>query len=318
MKITKALSIFLLSFLLLLPTVSSAAKTTGLKENTIEVDLSHVKPKPVNLVADYNADYADLINQLKNMDEEYHLLKAEHESGKLTAERKRELKILLKSKMNYFETTAKSLLSSRYTTDKTKLQKKITNPYTDDVQVMSSDWLLYPTDETRYTGNYGSVTKFKSGDTARYGHSYGNNTAYAEIAGGPNNATIHNGWEFLAVVDYPDTSFVVDELNIRHIDAEGYAQCGANAYGRVTVKGILYNESTNNVMAQVPLDTASCLTGTIGSTEHLNVNNMRVNFTNWTLTYNQTYLVYIDTFADSSSSYVKVNSSYEYIEALFN
>jgi hypothetical protein len=355
MKIrTKALSIFLSSLLLLLPTISSAAKTTELKENTIieqqknmyvdyhllkfeyesgeltaerkkesiiEVDLSHVKQKPVNLVANYNADYADLIEQQKNMDEDYHLLKSEYESGELTAKRKRELKFLLESKMNYFESTATQLLSSRYTEDKTKLQKKITDPYTDDSQntddfQIMADWLIYPTDETRYTGNYGSVTKYKSSDTAYYGHSYGNNTAYAEVVD-TGNATIHNGWEFLAVVDYPEESFVVDELNIRHINAQGKAQCGSNAYANVKVSGVLYNQSTNTLMSQVTLDNATCLTGTFGSTDYLNVDNMRVNFTNWTLTYNNYYIVYVNTFADSGSAYAEVSSSYEYIEAIF-
>lgn len=349
MKIIKTFSIIFSAMLLLFPAVSiSAEKTAKSTENTIIVDLSDVELKPVNLVADYDADHADLIEQQKEMDEEYQLLKSEYESGKVTTERKRELEILLQGKINYFEASATSLLSSRYTKDRTKLQEKITRPFTktedqvnifssdtatkdgfsivspdteteDGFSIMSSDWLLYPEDETRDTGNYGDVDVYNSNDTGYYGHSPGDNWGQADSLQ-TGYSTVLNGWEFLAVVDYPDESFVVDELNIRHIDGSGSSECGLNSYGAVKVSGVFYNQTTNQLLSRVVVDADTCFGDSLSSTgsASISIDNMRVNFVDKTLNYNEHYLVATETFAEDTNVKASTFSTYEFIEAIFH
>lgn len=96
-------------------------------EKVIIVDAPDQDPKDVkpNLVANYEADLEDLINQLKELDSEYQQLIKEVETVSPESDKGKEIKETIEFLERSFKSAAEGMLESRYTDDKSAIRPEI-------------------------------------------------------------------------------------------------------------------------------------------------------------------------------------------------
>ncbi|MFC3802692.1 hypothetical protein [Cohnella sp. GCM10012308] len=274
------------------------------KENIVRVPVLQNSPTSAKLNADYEADYSDLLEQLKSVDEAYHELNAELESGKLTSERSKELNFLLQAKESGFKATAEELLSSRYTSDKKHLRPEIIAPDTKTkLSTLSTDVVIYPTDDNRYEGNYGSAT----GTTAGYTHGYNNNLSHSNVlettGKTTKTATVLHGWEFVPIIAYPATIIPVSEFRFRQVTADYTIGCGWNGASVLEINAQIYDVTSNSLIGNYALTSgSSCYAG--GATS-VHLTPTVVTFYNFNFTDNHTYRAYLKSSATAYDGVVE-------------
>jgi len=343
MRLMKKVRLLLLASIItvmaLAPTVFAAENSKKEEENIIKIDAGHIKPAPANLVPDYNADFQDLVEQLRSQDSDYQLAVSEYVKSASASARKIELENNLADMDRRFSLTAENLLNSRYMEDKINLRPEIlsaanaanaakfsTTHSSSQVQSQSNfqllssyDWVIYPTNKTKNIGTYGTT----SGD-ATYSHSANNNvskvTADHPIAA---NSSASSGWDFMAVIAYPDETFR-GTVAFRELTFSGRLVCLKNDSTAVfQVKTYIYNTSSNSFVGTAYNYVSESLIGDAYNDKTVSKGPSMVSYSNVPFTNGHVYRAYIETFATGSfggSANAKSNSygtKWERIEVTF-
>src|SRR5690625_2043840 len=225
------------------------------EENVIEVDFDSPNSDEVklNLTSDFNADFEDLLDQLKNQSEEYSNLKNELTSSE-SGHKNNDLKIQLKNEEDKLESIAEHLLSLRYTDDKNRLRQHIIDIAMGEnyeLDNASDPYVLTMGVSSRAnTGNYAFEDSTLFGDT-NYNHDSQNNTSGVQTTEFylPTTANVHSGAYILTQEGSSEEPALYPDISWRALTFNGTCRTSIqedNSTAGFNIRNIFYDVSSNS------------------------------------------------------------------------
>jgi hypothetical protein len=264
-------------------------KTVLNNENVISVNLDGVILRDAKIVADYESDFADLLQQLIDYDSQYSNLVDKY-NNEIDPEKREVLSKIIDIIKQRLEEETATLLQERYPKSKFELSSTLLKEHQ---QQKSNITPLASIDSTWNKGDYGTSSTTGIGSTASYSHAINFNRAYVYVSPSffTGSATAISG------IQVAPTENQTATVKINSVTAKATVSCATdNSYANYTLDAIIYNPLFNQVVRSQQVASEGCTLEY--NLKYLDLNSTTVNFYNVPLVAFNGARVYLRAYAD--------------------
>lgn len=315
-KITSSFIIGVLSLSLL--SISSFADSNQAiePEKIIKVDSITKEVREARLIADYDADYLDLLDQFKLADSDYQHLLSEAKIYPENSLKGEEIAEKLASLERDFDGAVESMLKDRYTDDKKSIRPEIikkvesANSYDQDFDSSLIDAGILSTSirigtfTQMHTGNYGYTDRnnwIGNITSANYNHAYQNNVSTLQAFGSAfvARAEVESGINASIYANPGDPSSRMGEMRFYNqtFNATLITTGSVNtAHANFNIRNLVYNVTTNQLLSSYTFFSQSVTTP--GQYEVIDVGPLFIYMYNINFIAGHQYRAYVRSFAE--------------------